>query len=203
MTSHWIVFFAAAGLLAVTPGPGLLYVAARTVSGGRREGLLSIAGTAAGGLVHVTAGAFGVSALLMASAEAFAILKFAGAIYLIWLGIKTFRAPVTPPSQLPQPSGRAFRDGVAVEAFNPKTAAFFLAFIPQFIEPFHPVATQFLLLGAVSVTLNSLADVAVSLVASHARESTLRRPSLVRWFHRISGSVLCGLGVSLLVARRN
>ncbi len=203
MMSHLTLFLAAAGLLAVMPGPGLFYVAARTIAGGRRDGLLSIGGTAVGGMIHVTTGALGVSALLMASSEAFAILKIAGAIYLVWLGIRTFRAAGDGRSETLPPNRRAFRDGVAVEAFNPKTAAFFLAFIPQFIEPSHSVALQFVLLGSLSVILNSLADVAVALAASRARNSYLRRPGLVRWFHRISGSVLFGLGVSLLVARRN
>jgi threonine/homoserine/homoserine lactone efflux protein len=203
MTTHLALFFAAAALLAVTPGPGLLYVAARTIAGGRRDGLLSIAGTTAGGLVHVTAGALGVSALLMASAQAFTVLKIVGAIYLVWLGIKTFRAAGEQLDELPSTSRRALRDGVAVEAFNPKTAAFFLAFIPQFIDPSHSVVLKFALLGSVSVALNSLADVAVALAASRARDSYRRRPRLMRWFGRISGSVLCGLGASLLMSRRS
>lgn len=203
MTPHLVLFFAAAGLLALTPGPGLLYVAARTITGGRRGGLLSIAGTAVGGMVHVTAGALGVSALLMASSQAFAALKIAGAIYLLWLGIKTFRTTEETRIETTHATQRAFRDGVAVEAFNPKTAAFFLAFIPQFIEPSHTVALQFVLLGAVSVSLNSLADIAVALAASRARDVFVSRPGLIRWLHRVSGSVLCGLGVSLLVTRRS
>jgi threonine/homoserine/homoserine lactone efflux protein len=203
MTAHLTLFLAAAALLAVTPGPGLFYVAARTIAGGRREGLLSIAGTAVGGMLHVTAGAMGVTALFMASAQAFAILKIAGAIYLMWLGIKTIRAAGNELPESPSTSGRAFRDGVAVEAFNPKTAAFFLAFIPQFIDPLHSVVLQFAMLGSVSVGLNSLADVVVAFAASRARDTYRRRPRLMRWFGRISGSVLCGLDASLLFARRS
>jgi threonine/homoserine/homoserine lactone efflux protein len=203
MTQHLALFLAASLLLAATPGPGLLYVAARTISGGRRDGLLSIAGTAAGGMVHVVAGSLGVSALLMASAQAFAILKIAGAIYLIGLGVRTFLAAGRTAPQSAPSGHRAFRDGVAVEAFNPKTAAFFLAFIPQFIEPSHPVALQFLVLGSISVCLNSLADVAVALAASRVRAGYLSRPGLARALDRISGSVLCGLGISLLFARRS
>jgi threonine/homoserine/homoserine lactone efflux protein len=202
MTTHLYLFLMAAVLLAVIPGPGLLYVAARTLAGGRQEGLLSIAGTAAGGLVHVAAGALGVSALLIASAQAFSILKLVGAIYLVWLGVKTIRAAGDQLREPPATRGSAFRDGVAVEAFNPKTAVFFLAFIPQFIDPSHSVMLQFALLGSVSVALNSLADIVVAFAASRARDTYRLRPRLMRWFGRISGSVMCGLGASLLLTRR-
>ncbi len=200
MTAHWAFFLAASALLAVTPGPGIFYVAARTLSGGRREGLLSIAGTAVGGLVHVCAGAVGVSALLMASAQAFTVLKFAGALYLVWLGIKTIRESGAEEALSSTPSRRAFRDGVAVEAFNPKTAMFFLAFIPQFIDPAHSVALQFAALGVVSVAFNCLADIAVALAATRMRARFLG-PDLLRWTKRVSGAVMCGLGVSLALVR--
>jgi threonine/homoserine/homoserine lactone efflux protein len=202
MTTHLTLFLAASAVLAVTPGPGLFYVAARTLAGGRRDGLLSIAGTVVGGMVHVVAGALGVSALLLASARIFTALQFAGAIYLVWLGIRTLLAAGNEQPQYVPPHRRAFRDGVAVEAFNPKTAVFFLAFIPQFIEPAHSVAWQFVLLGSMAVTLNSLADIAVALAASRARASYRQRPRLMRRLGQFSGAVLCGLGISLLFARR-
>src|ERR1700759_1836455 len=124
-------------MIAAVPGPGIFYVAARTLSGGRKTGFASTLGTAAGGLVHVVAGSLGVSAIILASAELFAALKLIGAIYLVWLGWRTFRGPSRhPPDTIAAlPGKRDFRDGVLVEAFNPKTAAFFLAFIPQFIDP--------------------------------------------------------------------
>jgi threonine/homoserine/homoserine lactone efflux protein len=131
------LFLLAAFIIAAIPGPGIFYVAARTLSGGSNTGFASSFGLALGGLVHVAAGALGVSAIILASAQLFTALKLVGAFYLIWLGIKTFReAGSAPPEQI-EPAGaqRAFRDGVVVEALNPKTAAFFLAFIPQFIEP--------------------------------------------------------------------
>lgn len=113
-------------------GPGIFYVAARTLAGGRAEGLASSFGTGLGGLVHVIAGALGVSMLVMASAEAFTILKLAGAVYLIWLGFRTIRdARVEVPTGVASTgAGHAFHEGILVEALNPKTAAFFLAFIP-------------------------------------------------------------------------
>jgi len=128
------LFLAAALVVAITPGPGIFYIVARTLAGGRTEGLASSVGLGLGGLVHVFAGAVGLSALVMASAKAFTLLKVAGGLYLVWLGIKTWReARVIEPSDVPTTGARrAFREGIVVEALNPKTAAFFLAFIPQY-----------------------------------------------------------------------
>src|SRR5712671_2472697 len=122
------LFLAAALIIAEVPGPGIFYVAARTLSGGGKAGIASTFGTALGGLVHVVAGSLGVSAIILASAELFAAVKFVGALYLVWLGIKTFRSAGRTLSLESEPVGdkRAFRDGVLVEALNPKTAAFFL-----------------------------------------------------------------------------
>lgn len=150
------LFFVAALAIAISPGPGMLYVAARTLSGGRGEGLASSFGTGLGGLFHVAAGAIGVSALVMASAEAFTILKLAGALYLVWIGIKTIRDTRLPLEVKVASTGasKAFREGIVVEALNPKTAAFFLAFLPQFVDPSTgPVWLQFLLLGLISMRL--------------------------------------------------
>src|SRR5262249_17817582 len=160
--------------IAAVPGPGIFYVAARTLSGGRRIGLASTAGTALGGLVHVIAGGIGVSAIILASAQLFAALKFAGAIYLVWLGVRTYRDAGRLSGEPVQSRGRerALLEGVAVEALNPKTAAFFLAFIPQFLDPAasYP-ARQFIALGLISVTLNTLADIVVVLAASATRKT--------------------------------
>jgi threonine/homoserine/homoserine lactone efflux protein len=199
-----LLFLAAALLVALTPGPGLFYVAARALAGGRTEGLASSFGTGVGGLVHVFAGAVGVSALVMASAEAFTLLKIAGALYLIWLGLKTWRgAHIVEPTGLDTTgASRAFREGIAVEALNPKTAAFFLAFIPQFVDPSANVAQQFIVLGLVSVALNTGADVVVTYWAAKARAVLAKRPSFIIKARQASGAVMCGLGASLLFARR-
>src|SRR5579864_7245023 len=135
--SHrFFVFLAAAVLLAVTPGPGIFYVLARSLAGGRREGIHSSVGTFVGGLFHVFAAALGISAILAASAVAFHTVKYAGAAYLVWLGIRMIR---TRNAELivetVAPSQGAFRQGILTEALNPKTALFFLSFIPQFITP--------------------------------------------------------------------
>ena len=199
------LFVLAALAIAVSPGPGIFYVAARTLAGGRREGLASSFGTGLGGLVHVAAGAVGVSALVLASAEAFALLKIAGAAYLVWLGIKTMREARIDIDMRAEPTGarRAFREGIVVEALNPKTAAFFLAFLPQFVDPAAgPVWLQFLLLGLVSVILNTAADVVVVVVASRARSMAVARPSLLRRVRQGAGLALSSLGLALLVARR-
>ena len=204
-TADFSLFLAAALIIAAVPGPGIFYVAARTLSEGRRAGIASTLGTALGGLVHVIAGGLGISALILASAQAFAVLKFAGALYLIWLGIRAFREAGQLPLATTKPAGsaRAFREGIVVEATNPKTAAFFLAFIPQFLDTAaaHP-ALQFMMLGLISVTLNTLADLVVVAVASATRKNFTQRPVLFQRLRQGSGFFMMGLGVSLVLARR-
>ncbi|SFN83477.1 Threonine/homoserine/homoserine lactone efflux protein [Bradyrhizobium sp. Rc3b] len=200
----FFVFLAAALLVAVTPGPGIFYIVARTLAGGRSEGLASSVGLGLGGLVHVLAGAVGLSALLMASADAFTLLKVVGGLYLVWLGIKTWReARVLEPADVHTTGARrAFREGIVVEALNPKTAAFFLAFIPQFIDPSTNVAAQFIVLGLISVALNTSVDLIVTYWAAKAREGFAKRPSFIVKTRQVSGAVMCGLGATLLFARR-
>jgi threonine/homoserine/homoserine lactone efflux protein len=200
----FLLFLAAALLVAITPGPGIFYIVARTLAGGRKEGLASGMGLGLGGLVHVFGGALGVSALIMASAEAFTVLKIAGAAYLIWLGLKTWReARIVEPSEV-RTTGvrRALREGIVVEALNPKTAAFFLAFIPQFVDPAANVAAQFVVLGLISVALNTSVDLIVTHWAARARDGLAKRPSFITRTRQLSGAVMCGLGATLLVARR-
>lgn len=203
------LFFLAALAIALSPGPGIFYVAARTLAGGRDEGLASSLGTGLGGLVHVAAGAVGVSALVLASAEAFALLKIAGAIYLIWLGIRMIRQAghqaqiAAGMHAVPTGVRRAFSEGILVEALNPKTAAFFLAFLPQFVDPAAgPVWLQFLLLGLVSVVLNTAVDVVVAVMASRARSMAVARPSLLRRLRQGAGLGIASLGLALVFARR-
>jgi threonine/homoserine/homoserine lactone efflux protein len=133
-TQHFLLFLGAAMVLAITPGPGIFYVLARTLAGGRREGINSALGTFFGGLFHVFAAALGVSAILAASAVAFHTVKYAGAAYLVWLGIRMIRMRnAEMPTQTAGPAQGSFRQGILTEALNPKTALFFLSFIPQFI----------------------------------------------------------------------
>ena len=204
------LYVAAALLLAVTPGPGIFYVAARSLAGGRAEGVASSFGTGLGGMAHVVAGSLGVSAVVLASAELFTVLKLVGAGYLVWLGLRTVRsarrdaaAALEHGAAAPVGARRAFREGVLVEALNPKTAAFFLAFVPQFVDPAAGhVALQFVLLGFVSVALNTLADIVVAFAASGIREGAAARPTLIRRLRETSGGAMIALGIGLALAKR-
>jgi threonine/homoserine/homoserine lactone efflux protein len=165
------LFLGAATLLAIVPGPGMLYVLARTLAGGRREGVLSCLGTFVGGLVHVLAAATGLSIVLATSAMAFAFVKYAGAAYLIYLGgrmIISARKDQDTEFQVPAGQGprNPFWQGIATEVLNPKTAIFFLAFIPQFVSRDGGVFGQFLLLGTISVALNTGCDLIVTFAAA-------------------------------------
>jgi threonine/homoserine/homoserine lactone efflux protein len=192
-TAHLTAFLAAAVVLAAIPGPGMLYVLARTLAHGRGAGLRSTLGTAAGGLGHVVAAAVGLSALLMTSALAFSAVKYAGAAYLIWLGVRTLAGLREPVDVHESGGGPAFRQGMLTELLNPKTALFFLTFLPQFVQPERgPVAPQLLALGCVSVALNSSADLVVAALGGRIR--TALSP---RWWRRqrlASGCTLIALG---------
>jgi threonine/homoserine/homoserine lactone efflux protein len=195
---HFLLFFVAALLLAITPGPGIFYVLARSLAGGRPEGMLSSFGTFVGGLFHVLAAALGISAILAASAVAFHTVKYAGAAYLVWLGIRMIRArnEETMVSASRPAAAGAFRQGILTEVLNPKTALFFLSFIPQFIAPERGhVFLQFVLLGALSVLLNTAADLLVVVLAAPLER---RLKSSVRF--RRGQRVASGLGMITLGA---
>lgn len=205
------LYVAAAFLLAITPGPGIFYVAARTLAGGRAEGVASSFGTGIGGFVHVVAGAFGVSALVLASADLFTALKLIGAAYLVYIGWRAIRSAgqdaeaVLAGGAVAPPIGarRAFREGIVIEALNPKTAAFFLAFVPQFVDPSAgSVALQFIILGSISVILNTLADIVVAFAAGGIRAGAAARPHLIRRLREASGGAMIALGIGLAFAKR-
>lgn len=207
--STLLVFIGAALVLAALPGPGLLYVSGRTLAGGRHVGIASNLGTGLGGLVHVAAGALGVSALIVASATAFTVLKVVGGVYLIYLAVQTWRTAGTAASPegdlagMAAAAGPALRQGIVVEATNPKTAAFYLALIPQFVDPGQgSVAVQFGVLGLISVSLNTAMGFLVVALATSLRARVLARPSLLRRLQQGSAFVLGGLGISLLLSRR-
>jgi threonine/homoserine/homoserine lactone efflux protein len=202
-SSHFSVFLLAALLLAITPGPGILYVMARTLAGGTKDGIASVLGTGVGGVVHVLLATLGLSAILAASAEAFLIVKYAGAAYLLFLGIRSLasaRRPQGMPDLLRRSRRRTFLEGVLTEALNVKTALFFLAFLPQFIDHDFNSAPQFALLGLICLSFNVLADLVV--VALAARLSRYFRAgqgpsSLLRYG---SGGMLVGLGAYLALS---
>jgi threonine/homoserine/homoserine lactone efflux protein len=201
--SHrFLVFFAAAFLLAITPGPGIFYVLARSLAGGRREGFQSSIGTFVGGLFHVFAAALGISAILAASAVAFHTVKYAGAAYLVWLGIRMIRSRNVEFSAVPSaPPQNAFRQGIFTEILNPKTALFFLSFIPQFIAAGRGhVFFQFVVLGTLSVSLNTAADLVVVLLAIPI-ERKLKSSAALRRRQRVaSGLDMIGLGAYVALA---
>ncbi|MGD0135594.1 MAG: LysE family translocator [Bryobacteraceae bacterium] len=203
LTPRFLVFLTAAVILAITPGPGIFYVLARSLRGGRKEGVLSAAGTFLGGLVHVAAAAFGLSAILAASAIAFETVRYAGAAYLIYLGYRMIRSRNQDVDlDSAGTSGGTFVQGVMTEVLNPKTALFFLSFIPQFvsIQQGH-VALQFLVLGAISVTLNTCADVLVACFAGPLGSSMKRNARLRSGQRTASGVAMIGLGVYVAAAR--
>lgn len=191
------LYFAAAFVLAVTPGPGMLYVLTRSVRGGRGEGYASSLGTAVGGLSHVIAAAFGISAVLAASADAYNVVKYAGAAYMIYLGIRTLLAKdeafvITGAHETRH--HQAFYQGIVTEVLNPKTALFFLAFIPQFVDTTRPVVEQFILLGCISVALNTSVDLIVATLAGPIGTQLQRRARLRRAQRIFTGSTLIALG---------
>jgi threonine/homoserine/homoserine lactone efflux protein len=201
------IFLAAALVLALTPGPGIMYVMARTLSGGASNGIASSLGTAVGGIVHVAVAAVGLSALLAASAKAFLVVKYVGAVYLVFLGVRSIlsaRRVSGVPSIRAHGARRVFLEGVLTEALNVKTALFFLAFIPQFVKHGLPTAPQFVLLGLLCVCLNTAVDFLVVLLASRLSGYFRNSPKPARYMSYGSGGVLIGLGayVALSDSRR-
>lgn len=205
-TTSLLAFIAAALVVLVIPGPGVLYIVARSLSQGRRAGLVSVVGLSVGALVHVAAATVGLSAILLASATAFGIVKALGAGYLIYLGVRALLA--RPPSAdagaaTAGPLNRLFTDGVVVSVLNPKIAVFFLAFLPQFVDPGQgPVAQQVLLLGLLYVALALITDGAYAFAAGSLQRwvaGPVMQGPLPRY---ASGVVYIGLGVSTALAER-
>ena len=198
------LFMLASLALAVVPGPAVLYIVAQSVDQGRFAGLVSALGIGTGGLVHVVAATVGLSSLLASSATAFTIVKYAGAAYLILLGIRRLlsREEVGEEAlQSPRAHRQIFRDGVVVNVLNPKTALFFLAFLPQFVDPDAAAApVQILLLGLIFVVIAFCSD-SMWAVAAGTLGSWLRRS---RWYlgvkRWVTGTVFVGLGASTVKA---
>src|SRR5579884_2849730 len=197
------VFLASSFFLSVTPGPGMLYVLTRSLKGGRQEGVASSIGNAFGGLFHVIAAAFGLSALLMTSSLLFTLVKDAGAIYLIYLGISAFLqqdTAITLETSSATTRLPALYQGVISEAFNPKMALFILAFLPQFINPHGTVLWQFLLLGSITVLFNTLSDLVVAVLAGSIGRRLQDSLRFRRGQKVFSGLSLIALGIYAAVA---
>ncbi|MEA2497328.1 MAG: hypothetical protein QOJ29_5239 [Thermoleophilaceae bacterium] len=195
----WLFCLAATALI-VIPGPAVLYIVAQSVGHGRRAGLVSASGVASGGLVHVLGASVGLSGLLLSSATLFSIVKFAGAGYLVYLGIR--RLLGREPSALVTPEeGRSrrelYRDGVVVNILNPKTALFFYAFLPQFLDPDRgSVALQALVLGSLFVVIALVSDSLWALASGSAAGWLRERPVMLQVERWLTGSVLIGLGAA-------
>ncbi len=199
-----LAFFVAALVLAVTPGPGIAYVVARTAAGGRREGLASCVGTGIGGLLHVGAAALGLSVLLAQSATAFSIVKYVGAAYLVYLGVCLLMSKSAPATVQTGSTGarRALLEGILVETLNVNTALFFLAFLPQFLVSGPSVAIQLVVMGSVCVVLNTAVDVAAVYGAARVLGSEASGRRRAKVVHKVSGLALVGLGLYVAATRR-
>jgi threonine/homoserine/homoserine lactone efflux protein len=198
------VFLAAALVLLLTPGPAVLYIVARSLDQGRLAGLVSVLSIEVGNSVHVLAAAVGLSALLLSSALAFSIVKYLGAAYLIYLGLRRLMAgdAVQPTAGLQRQSlRRIFRQGVIVAVLNPKTALFFLAFLPQFVDPSTGTATaQLLMLGCLFVLMAIVTDSLYALLAGTAGHWLKASRSFGRGERYVVASVYIGLGVTAALA---
>lgn len=200
--TRFFLFLTAAVMLAIAPGPGMLYVLARSLAGGKREGVLSAFGTFLGGMVHVIAAALGVSIILAKSAAAFATVKYVGAAYLCFLGVRMIldaRKEKTADAVDISPSMRnPLWQGVATEVFNPKTALFFLSFIPQFVNRGSGhVFLHFVALGTISVVLNTTADLIVIWLAGPLGARIRSSATFRRRQRTVSGAIMIGLGTYL------
>jgi len=196
--SRLALFVGAALLLLVVPGPSVLYIVTQSVSHGRRAGIASVAGITTGTLVHIAAATVGLSALLASSAVAFDVVKYLGAAYLIVIGVRRLAGLERAQEERARGTrdlGRLYRQGIVVNTLNPKTALFFLAFLPQFVDPSRGVAwVQVLLLGLLFATLGFLSDGIWALVAGTLGDRLRRSrrfPAVQRY---VSGSVFVGLG---------
>ncbi|MBB3233299.1 LysE family translocator [Phyllobacterium endophyticum] len=202
----WGLFVMASLVLLLTPGPAVLYIVARSVEQGKAAGLVSVLGIHLGTIVHITAAAVGLSALIMSSALAFAVVKYLGAAYLVWIGIRTLlakdphpEAPAVPA----EPLRRVFRDGFVVNLFNPKTAIFFLAFLPQFVDPARgALHWQILVLGLTFMVLGIISDGIFALIAGAAGDFLRRNRRFLRLQRWFAGTSFIGLGVTAALATR-
>ena len=200
------LFAVAAVTLLVIPGPAVLYIVTRSVDQGRAAGLASVCGVHVGTLVHVAAAALGLSALLVSSATAYDAVRWLGAVYLVWLGVRRLLArdddlAAAGPGNRRTGLGRIFAQGVVVNVLNPKTALFFFAFLPQFVDTSRgSVPFQVVVFGVAFVVLGFLSDGAYAVAASTGAGWLRRRPGVARASRLLSGGVLISLGVTTALA---
>lgn len=199
---HQLLIFIAAGIaLNLTPGPDMLYTIARSIGQGRTAGLVSALGIGTGSIAHIVAATFGISALCAYSATAYLVLKHAGAVYLIYLGLKTLlsgkQVQVRSNSKV-LPLSRIYWQGVVTNVLNPKVALFFISFLPQFVDPSTgSVTSQTLLLGAIFDINGTLVLIIIALLAGTAGQWLATKGTFWKWQQRFTGSVLIALGAKL------
>jgi len=204
---QWAAFAAASAVLLAIPGPTILLVVSYALSHGRRYAAATVAGVALGDFTAMTASMLGLGALLATSATIFTLLKWAGAAYLIWLGIKLWRAPVAADSAAAvtvEKGGRplaVFLHAYVVTALNPKSIIFFVAFLPQFLDRAQPMLGQMVIFEATFLVLATLNAAAYAMLAAAARRG-IRRPSVQRAVNRVGGSLMIGAGLLALSWRR-
>jgi threonine/homoserine/homoserine lactone efflux protein len=205
-TGHLTLFITATLVLLAIPGPAVLYIVAQSVEHGRRAGLTAVGGVHVGSLVHVAAATVGLSALLVSSAVAFSAVKFVGALYLIFLGVQRLLGRDSgdgPEVSRELDMRRVFRQGIVVNVLNPKTALFFLAFLPQFVNPDRPAAPQIAVLGLIWIACGLMSDSVYAVLAGTVGGAVRRSPAFARAQRVITGLVLIGLGVvAALTGRR-
>tara|TARA_Y100000815_G_scaffold265840_1_gene283238 strand:- start:1926 stop:2549 length:624 start_codon:yes stop_codon:yes gene_type:complete len=193
----WLAFVAASTVLLIIPGPTILLVMSYALTQGRRVAVAMALGVALGDFIAMSASLAGLGALVLASAMVFTVLKWVGAVYLVYLGVKLLRSrPALMPDDLSperKPARAIFGHAAAVTALNPKSIAFFIAFVPQFIRPEAALAPQFGILIATFVTLAALNALIYALLADRLR-ARIRRPSVLRWMNRAGGGALMGMG---------
>jgi threonine/homoserine/homoserine lactone efflux protein len=201
-THSLVAFLLSSFLLWMTPGPDTMYIIARSISQGRRAGLMSVLGISTGILVHTVFAALGLSAILATSAWAFAIVKYAGATYLIYLGVQALQKKSKSVATLevtPMSGWKIYRQGVLTNVFNPKVAVFFLAFLPQFITSSARFGVfPFLFLGVLFVTGGTVWCLGIAMCAATATRTIRRNVRLLNWLERISGCVYIALGLNLV-----
>ena len=191
-------FLIASFILAVTPGPGVLYIVTRSLTQGRRFGLASVAGVALGNLGNAVGASIGLAAVFAVSTLAFTVVKYLGAVYLLYLGVQAIRAPRTGDGAVaPAPAslGRIFRDGFVVALLNPKTAVFFAAFLPQFMNAETPAIVQSVTLGSIFVALAALTDTAYALAAGALAPMLVRARGVRAAGRYLTGGAFIGLAV--------
>jgi threonine/homoserine/homoserine lactone efflux protein len=202
---EFLIFVSAGLLLNITPGPDVLYIVGRSLGQGRLAGVVSSLGIASGSLIHIAAGALGLSALMLAVPAAYDVVRYAGAAYLAFLGYRALvgRSALDVRALAPVPLGRIYRQGIVTNVLNPKVALFFLAFLPQFTDAARgPLPLQFTLLGLVFVVNGTLVCLAYALAASWIGEWLKGRYAVSTWMNRAMGGLFVALGLRLACENR-